>query len=48
MWWGPALEAPDPAALALGATLATHQPQESVRVMIDPAGHPFCLCLDAD
>ena len=27
----------------LGATLAAHQPQEGVRVMLDPAGHPFCL-----
>jgi catechol 2,3-dioxygenase-like lactoylglutathione lyase family enzyme len=30
-------------ALELGATLAEHQPQQDVRVMIDPAGHPFCL-----
>jgi hypothetical protein len=30
-------------ALELGATLAEHQPQEGVRVMLDPAGHPFCL-----
>jgi len=35
-------------AIALGATLATHQPQENVRVLLDPAGHPFCLCLDQD
>jgi catechol 2,3-dioxygenase-like lactoylglutathione lyase family enzyme len=28
-----------------GATLADFQPQEHVRVMIDPAGHPFCLFL---
>jgi predicted enzyme related to lactoylglutathione lyase len=33
-------------AVALGATLATEQPQPNVRVMIDPAGHPFCLCFD--
>jgi hypothetical protein len=26
-----------------GATLADHQPQDDVRVWIDPAGHPFCL-----
>ncbi|WJY39429.1 VOC family protein [Streptomyces sp. P9-2B-2] len=32
-------------AAALGATLADHQPQEDVRVYIDPAGHPFCLWL---
>jgi predicted enzyme related to lactoylglutathione lyase len=35
-------------AVALGATLATHQPQKNVRVLLDPAGHPFCLCLDED
>jgi len=35
-------------ALALGATLAFHQPQDDVRVMIDPAGHPFCLYADTD
>ena len=28
-----------------GATQAGYQPQERVRVMIDPAGHPFCLFL---
>ena len=33
-------------AVRLGATVAEHQPQEHVRVMLDPAGHPFCLCLD--
>jgi catechol 2,3-dioxygenase-like lactoylglutathione lyase family enzyme len=30
-------------AIEVGATLAEHQPQEHVRVMLDPAGHPFCL-----
>jgi len=33
-------------ARALGATVAEHQPQENVRVLFDPAGHPFCLCRD--
>jgi catechol 2,3-dioxygenase-like lactoylglutathione lyase family enzyme len=33
-------------ALALGATLAECQPQDDVRVLFDPAGHPFCLYLD--
>ena len=33
-------------ALALGATLASYQPQEDVRVLLDPAGHPFCLYVD--
>jgi catechol 2,3-dioxygenase-like lactoylglutathione lyase family enzyme len=31
-------------AVTLGATLAEHQPQDHVRVLLDPAGHPFCLC----
>jgi catechol 2,3-dioxygenase-like lactoylglutathione lyase family enzyme len=30
-------------ALALGARLAEPQPGETWRVLIDPAGHPFCL-----
>ena len=30
-------------AEGLGATLAGHQPQDDVRVLLDPAGHPFCL-----
>lgn len=30
-------------ALGCGARLAEHQPQETVRVLFDPAGHPFCL-----
>ncbi len=33
-------------ALALGARLAAYQPQDDVRVMLDPAGHPFCLYPD--
>jgi catechol 2,3-dioxygenase-like lactoylglutathione lyase family enzyme len=28
---------------ALGATLAPYQPQDDVRVYLDPVGHPFCL-----
>lgn len=32
-------------ATAAGATLAEHQPQDDVRVYLDPAGHPFCLWL---
>ena len=35
-------------AVSLGATLADHQPQENVRVLLDPAGHPFCLCLETE
>ncbi len=30
-------------AVAVGAVLADHQPQDDVRVHLDPAGHPFCL-----
>ena len=30
-------------AVEQGARLAVHQPQEDVRVLFDPAGHPFCL-----
>jgi catechol 2,3-dioxygenase-like lactoylglutathione lyase family enzyme len=30
---------------AAGARLAEYQPQEGVRVYLDPAGHPFCLFL---
>jgi len=33
-------------AVALGASVPTAQPQENVRVLLDPAGHPFCLCRD--
>lgn len=32
-------------ATAAGARLADYQPQEGVRVYLDPAGHPFCLFL---
>ncbi|MFI1827465.1 VOC family protein [Streptomyces sp. NPDC020412] len=34
-------------AVALGAREAAHQPQGDVRVLFDPAGHPFCLFVDA-
>jgi catechol 2,3-dioxygenase-like lactoylglutathione lyase family enzyme len=30
-------------ALELGALEAVHQPQDTVRVLLDPVGHPFCL-----
>jgi catechol 2,3-dioxygenase-like lactoylglutathione lyase family enzyme len=30
-------------ALAAGARLAAYQGREDLRVMLDPAGHPFCL-----
>jgi catechol 2,3-dioxygenase-like lactoylglutathione lyase family enzyme len=37
------LEAAGAAAVAAGAVLAEFQPQDDVRVYLDPAGHPFCL-----
>ncbi len=37
------LEAGAARAAALGAVPASYQPQDDVRVMLDPAGHPFCL-----
>ncbi len=37
------LEAASAHARACGATLAEFQPQEDVRVHLDPDGHPFCL-----
>jgi catechol 2,3-dioxygenase-like lactoylglutathione lyase family enzyme len=33
-------------AVEVGAEEAAYQPQETVRVMLDPAGHPFCLYAD--
>lgn len=30
-------------ALALGATVTDFQPQDDVRVLFDPTGHPLCL-----
>ena len=30
-------------AVAAGAVLAEYQPQDDVRVYLNPAGHPFCL-----
>jgi catechol 2,3-dioxygenase-like lactoylglutathione lyase family enzyme len=33
-------------AVACGATVADFQPQDGVRVCLDPAGHPFCLFTD--
>jgi len=33
-------------AVAAGATVASFQAQDDVRVLLDPAGHPFCLYLE--
>lgn len=35
-------------AIEAGAELAEFQPQANVRVMLDPAGHPFCLYRNED
>jgi len=39
------LDAGEAEVTAFGATKADHQPGESFRVFLDPAGHPFCLCV---
>jgi predicted enzyme related to lactoylglutathione lyase len=39
------LDAAEAAVLELGATKHEHQPGTTFRVFLDPAGHPFCLCL---
>ncbi|WP_227496927.1 VOC family protein [Planctomonas psychrotolerans] len=41
------LDAASAHAVTAGATVAEFQPQDDVRVHLDPAGHPFCLFLDA-
>jgi len=40
------LDEAEASVLALGATKHDHQPGQDFRVFLDPAGHPFCLCLD--
>ncbi len=37
------LDAAQREAVALGATVPDEQPGETWRVVLDPAGHPFCL-----
>jgi len=37
------LDAAEARCLELGATKAGHQPGTHWRVMLDPAGHPFCI-----
>jgi hypothetical protein len=39
------LDKAEAAVLELGATRHEHQPGTTFRVFLDPAGHPFCLCL---
>ena len=40
------LDAAEAAVIDLGATKHPDQPGTSYRVFLDPAGHPFCLCLN--
>jgi catechol 2,3-dioxygenase-like lactoylglutathione lyase family enzyme len=40
------LDAGEAAVLGLGATKHEYQPGTTFRVFLDPAGHPFCLCVD--
>lgn len=37
------IPAAEQAAVDLGATVPDQQPGETWRVLLDPAGHPFCL-----
>jgi len=39
------LDRGETAVLELGATKAADQPGTTFRVFLDPAGHPFCLCV---
>lgn len=39
------LDVAEAQVLEIGATKHEHQPGETFRVFLDPAGHPFCLCL---
>ena len=39
------LDAAEAAVLELGATKHEYQPGTTFRVFLDPAGHPFCLCI---
>jgi predicted enzyme related to lactoylglutathione lyase len=40
------LDEAEAAVVALGATRHATQPGTTFRVFLDPAGHPFCLCLN--
>jgi hypothetical protein len=39
-------DCPDAGALAAGAAKYDVQPGDHFRVYADPAGHPFCLCVE--
>jgi hypothetical protein len=40
------LDAAEAVVIDLGATRHPDQPDTSFRIFLDPAGHPFCLCLN--
>jgi hypothetical protein len=40
------LDTGEAAVLKLGATKPEYQPGTTFRVFLDPAGHPFCLCVE--
>jgi len=40
------LDGGEAAVLGLGATKHEYQPGTTFRVFLDPAGHPFCLCVE--
>jgi predicted enzyme related to lactoylglutathione lyase len=40
------LDTAEAEVLRLGATRHEHQPGTTFRVFLDPAGHPFCLCVE--
>jgi hypothetical protein len=40
------LDKGEAAVIELGATKADFQPGTKFRVLLDPAGHPFCLCVN--
>ena len=39
------LDGAEAAVIGLGATKHSDQPDTTFRVFLDPAGHPFCLCV---
>lgn len=41
----PDLDNGEAQVLAIGGRRHAHQPGTTFRVFLDPAGHPFCLCL---
>ncbi|GAB7038475.1 MULTISPECIES: VOC family protein [Catenuloplanes] len=40
------LDTAEAAVIELGAVKHEHQPGTTFRVFLDPAGHPFCLCVN--